>query len=194
MLGLQRVDALKDVTLSIEEGVFLAIAGPSGSGKSTLLNLIGCIDTPVERPHPDRRPGRERPDAGPAGGPTRAHDRLRLPDLQPAAGAVGGGERRVPAAAAPGAHEGRAARAGRLLPEGRAADEVRAPPAEPAERRPAPARRDRAGARDQAEDRARRRADREPRSQDGRRHPRADEGNQPHRSRPPSSSPPTTRR
>jgi len=46
-LGDQQVPALQDVTLSIDEGVFLAIAGPSGSGKSTLLNLIGCIDTPT---------------------------------------------------------------------------------------------------------------------------------------------------
>lgn len=45
-LGEQRVQALKDISLSIENGAFLAIAGPSGSGKSTLLNLIGCIDTP----------------------------------------------------------------------------------------------------------------------------------------------------
>lgn len=47
-LGRQKVKALDDITLSIEAGVFLAIAGPSGSGKSTLLNLIGCIDTPTE--------------------------------------------------------------------------------------------------------------------------------------------------
>jgi putative ABC transport system ATP-binding protein len=46
MLGGQRVNALKNITLDIEDGVFIAIAGPSGSGKSTLLNLIGCIDTP----------------------------------------------------------------------------------------------------------------------------------------------------
>jgi len=45
-LGNQRVDALKNIDLTIEDGDFLAIAGPSGSGKSTLLNLIGCIDTP----------------------------------------------------------------------------------------------------------------------------------------------------
>jgi putative ABC transport system ATP-binding protein len=46
-LGDKLVPALDDVTLSIDEGVFMAIAGPSGSGKSTLLNLIGCIDTPT---------------------------------------------------------------------------------------------------------------------------------------------------
>jgi putative ABC transport system ATP-binding protein len=46
VLGGQQVLALNDITLAIEEGVFLAIAGPSGSGKTTLLNIIGCIDTP----------------------------------------------------------------------------------------------------------------------------------------------------
>jgi putative ABC transport system ATP-binding protein len=47
LLGEQKVQALKDITVAIKEGVFLAIAGPSGSGKTTLLNLIGCIDTPT---------------------------------------------------------------------------------------------------------------------------------------------------
>lgn len=48
LLGDQKVQALKDITLSFDPGVFLAIAGPSGSGKTTLLNLLGCIDTPTQ--------------------------------------------------------------------------------------------------------------------------------------------------
>lgn len=48
LLGNQIVQALANITLDIEPGVFLAISGPSGSGKTTLLNLIGCIDMPTE--------------------------------------------------------------------------------------------------------------------------------------------------
>jgi putative ABC transport system ATP-binding protein len=48
MLGETRVDALRGVSFTINQGEFMAIAGPSGSGKSTILNMIGCIDTPSE--------------------------------------------------------------------------------------------------------------------------------------------------
>ena len=45
--GEARVDALRNVSFSLEKGEFAAVVGESGSGKSTLLNCIGALDTPT---------------------------------------------------------------------------------------------------------------------------------------------------
>ncbi|MGD1840762.1 MAG: ABC transporter ATP-binding protein [Thermonemataceae bacterium] len=46
-MGSELVKALKDISIQVREGEYVAFMGPSGSGKSTLMNIIGCLDTPT---------------------------------------------------------------------------------------------------------------------------------------------------
>ena len=97
--GGETIEVLHGIDLDIPRGDFVALMGPSGSGKTTLLNLIGGLDTPtagtitVDGQRIDRALERR------ALALARRQRGLRLPVLQPAAGALRPAQRRAAAAA-----------------------------------------------------------------------------------------------
>src|SRR6267154_346728 len=46
-MGAETIHALREVSIEIKRGEYVAIMGPAGSGKSTMMNIVGCLDTPT---------------------------------------------------------------------------------------------------------------------------------------------------
>ena len=85
--GRAQVHALRGVDLRIERGELVAIMGPSGAGKTTLLEILGCLSTPSSGHYRLDGNAVERLDDDGLARLRGERDRLRVPELQPAAAA-----------------------------------------------------------------------------------------------------------